>query len=189
MPTSIGGLQTIENLLRAWTKKIPRIANMTYWERLRMIKLSSIERRAERYKIIYIYKILENITVNPGIQAEQTRKGRMVKIENQCKIVSAESLFRSSFYFTGPTLFNSLPRYLRDLTGVNTDTFKKHLDSFLMYIPDQPRTIGCHPLPTNHVTGKQSNALCDWFKYLPQTTLAKCAGIEHNGIPKDEYRP
>ena len=96
---------------------------MSYWDRLRTIKLSSVERRAERYKIIYIYKILEKLTVNPGIVAEKTKKGRMVKIENQSKITSAENLYRNSFFYQGPQIFNSLPRYLRDMSGFTVYTY------------------------------------------------------------------
>ena len=38
--------------------------------------------------------------------------------------------------------FNSLPRNLRNLTGVTADTFKKHLDKWMMKIPDQPKCKG-----------------------------------------------
>ena len=32
--------------------------------------------------------------------------------------------------------FNCMPRYLRDKTGIKTETFKKHLDMWLSGIPD-----------------------------------------------------
>ncbi len=44
-----------------------------------------------------------------------------------------------SFCIEGPKLFNSLPKYLRDLKGVSLDKFKKGLDSFLSQIPDEPQ--------------------------------------------------
>ena len=39
-------------------------------------------------------------------------------------------------------LFNSIPGYIRNLTGVTTDTFKRHLDEWLKTVPDQPRGGG-----------------------------------------------
>ena len=36
-------------------------------------------------------------------------------------------------------LFNLLPPNLRNITGVTTDTFKKHLDKWLANIPDTPK--------------------------------------------------
>ena len=38
--------------------------------------------------------------------------------------------------------FNCMPRELRDVTGVKTETFKNQLDKWLRLIPDQPRGGG-----------------------------------------------
>ena len=38
----------------------------------------------------------------------------------------------------GPRLFNTLPRYLRDLTHCSKEVFKKQLDHFLATLPDEP---------------------------------------------------
>ena len=37
---------------------------------------------------------------------------------------------------------NSLPRKMRNMTGVKVDTFKKHLDYWMMQIPDLPKCNG-----------------------------------------------
>ena len=39
-------------------------------------------------------------------------------------------------------LFNCIPGKIRNLTGVTTDTFKRHLDEWLKKVPDQPRGGG-----------------------------------------------
>ena len=39
-------------------------------------------------------------------------------------------------------LFNALPYELQNLTNVETDTFKKHLDYWLRSIPDTPKIYG-----------------------------------------------
>ena len=39
-------------------------------------------------------------------------------------------------------LFNRLPRRIRRITGVSTETFKEHLDKWLGSIPDEPGAGG-----------------------------------------------
>ena len=38
--------------------------------------------------------------------------------------------------------FNSIPRKLRNMTGVTLDTFKRHLDDWILKVPDQPNVGG-----------------------------------------------
>ena len=38
-----------------------------------------------------------------------------------------------------PRLFNSLPKYQRDIESVKTEKFKLELDEFLELIPDKPK--------------------------------------------------
>ena len=47
-----------------------------------------------------------------------------------------------SFKVQGPRLFNSLPGYLRDLTGCGKKKFKTELDKYLFRIPDEPLMPG-----------------------------------------------
>ena len=68
----------------------------------------------------------------------------------------------------GPRLYNSLPKYLRDIESVKTENFKFELDKFLDTIPDQPK------MP-NSVTASRSNGILD------QLTHPKAQGIYHSG--------
>ena len=52
--------------------------------------------------------------------------------------------------------FNSLPKHLRNITKVTTDTFKGHLDNWLRKIPDQPKCRGYAGLVSS-----KSNTLYD----------------------------
>ena len=45
----------------------------------------------------------------------------------------------SSFQCASLQLFNSLPKYIRNLINISIQKFKEHLDKFLTYIPDQPK--------------------------------------------------
>ena len=72
----------------------------------------------------------------------------------------------SSYFKRGPDLWNSMPRYLRDITGVQPSTFKAFLDEWLVTIPDKPSCSRRDPAPTNIISGRNSNAITDWVPYL-----------------------
>jgi hypothetical protein len=38
-----------------------------YWTRLKTLKLYSLERRRERYTVLYMWKIIRGLVPNPGI--------------------------------------------------------------------------------------------------------------------------
>ena len=66
-------MDKIENILRNFTKKIPAVKEMTYWQRLKKLKMNSEIRRLERYKIIYTWKILEKRVPNCGLEENMIR--------------------------------------------------------------------------------------------------------------------
>ncbi|KAK3864407.1 hypothetical protein Pcinc_029908 [Petrolisthes cinctipes] len=45
----------------------------------------------------------------------------------------------TSISYRGPTLFNALPRYVRDKECSSVDQFKRVLDRFLTSVPDLPK--------------------------------------------------
>ena len=67
MPAPGHGLTSIEKLFYDFTLKIPELRDKNYWERLIYLKMNSQERRMERYRIIYIWKILNNLVPNCGV--------------------------------------------------------------------------------------------------------------------------
>ena len=72
----------------------------------------------------------------------------------------------------GPRLYNSLPKYLRDIESVKTEKFKFELDKFLELIPDEPK------MP-NNVTAAGSNSILD------QLTHQRAQGIYQGGGAPD----
>ena len=60
-PTKVGYIQKLEIIQRSFIRKITGMHKFTYWEQLKLLKVSSLERRRERYCIIYIWKILEGV--------------------------------------------------------------------------------------------------------------------------------
>ena len=51
----------------------------------------------------------------------------------------AQSLQENATTVFGPRLYNSLPKYLRDMESIKTENFKFELAKFLQLIPDQPK--------------------------------------------------
>ena len=84
MPNKDGDIEKIEKLLKDFTGKIPWLREDSYWTRLKILKMNSEQRRLERYRIIYTWKILEGIVPNCGLEtvkefnpneSESDRKG------------------------------------------------------------------------------------------------------------------
>ena len=121
---------------------------MNYWERLKAMRLNSMQRRLERYKMIYTWKTLEGLVSNSGVKLyENERKGRLCQIpSHKSKVESIKTIRDNSFQVSGPTLFNLLPRDLRGLTNCGPVEFKTRLDEFLCLIPDQPKCAQMTPV-------------------------------------------
>ena len=158
--------EEMEAPLRAFTRRMEGLRDMSYWDRLTESGLQSAERRAERYKVVYMWKLAKGLVPNFGVeihQAEGRQGGLLFRIP---PISGSRSSIRTlkdrSLAVEGPRLFNSLPSWMRD-TSVSKDCFKARLDSLLQLVPDQPRHKYCQPLPVN-VYGRPSNSLRDWIR-------------------------
>ena len=161
-PTQSSELQSLENLLKTYTKKIPEVSHLNYWSRLKHLKMYSQQRRAERYKIIYTWKILEGLVPNCGIETETSmRRGRHCTVPITCGRQAVKSLREQSFQMAGPKLFNSLPKYLREIRKQSKLDFKEELDQFLAKLPDHPHIGDLTPNICNQFSAKPSNSLVD----------------------------
>ena len=157
-PCRQGEKQSLEAVQRTFTSRICNIRHLDYWARLRDLQLYSLERRRERYAIIYIYKILTGKVVN-NLNIEfniHQRRGRLCHINSICTTARTrvKTLKQNAFATRGPQLFNALPRHLRDTAEDNIDCFKNQLDKFLQTIPDQPK------MPHYHLSAA-SNSIVD----------------------------
>lgn len=142
-PWRVGEKQSLETIQRSFTSKISDIQHLDYWARLQELDLYSLERRRERYAILYIYKILIGKSINNmNIQFSiHQRRGRLCHIERIHSTASTrvKTLKENAFAIRGPQLFNALPRHLRDSPEQSLESFKNQLDKFLRTIPDQPK--------------------------------------------------
>ena len=57
-------IQQLEQLQKSFLNGIPSLNHLNYWEKLNQLKIYSLERRRDRYRIIYTWCILENIAPN-----------------------------------------------------------------------------------------------------------------------------
>ena len=164
-PQEGGQLEKLENLLKTFTSKIPAVKELNYWDRLKELKMNSIQRRFERYKIIYTWKILEKLVPNPGIQETKSEnRGRKILIPKLRPLMRTQR--EASFQIAGPKLFNKMPRHIRELTKCSQEDFKKTLDTFLSKIPDNPKIQGLVPAALTPES-KPSNSLLfqvDWSR-------------------------
>ncbi|MEL7196428.1 MAG: reverse transcriptase domain-containing protein [Bacteroidota bacterium] len=151
-PKSYGLIDQLEGILRGFSKHVDGLADLPYCARLKALNLQSIQRRHERYKIIYLYKMKEKLVPclpNDPMQPENSfalqfhhtrRKGIRCKLPSPTLHHNGAHLAReSSFAQTATNLWNRLPRCITLITGEKVDTFKKKLDKFLDIIPDEPR--------------------------------------------------
>ena len=146
-PHKVGAIQQLEELQKSFVRHISGFRHMNYWTALAKLGLYSLQRRRERYQIIYLWSILEskvpNIFTATGLPmittqtAANTRRGRTIHIP-RVKSSSYSTLRYHSLPFHGSRIFNSMPPDLRNLTNVSKDIFKSALDNFLKSIPDEP---------------------------------------------------
>ena len=110
-------MDMLEKVQSDYTKLIPEIRNMCYKERLKIMKMSSIQRRIDRYRILYTRKILIGKVPNPGIKIrhpESNRNGLILETQSKKDMIPIRA---QSFLVRGPETFNCLPKELRSLSG------------------------------------------------------------------------
>ena len=165
-PSASGTIADLEAVQRSFTAKMSGLADLDYWARLKKLSIYSIERRRERYLIIYTYKIIKGIVPNLSgdkykLRTETSdRRGRSCVIPRLNPQASARvrKLIETSFPINGPNLFNSLPKKIRN-SDASVDAFKASLDNFLKCVPDQPCMPGYHQTTRSNSIIKQIDAL------------------------------
>ena len=64
----------------------------------------------------------------------------------------------NSFQTSGPKLFNSLPKYVRNMKKFSEEEFKEQLDVYFQKLTDQPKIDGLIPWGQDQ-DGKPSNSI------------------------------
>jgi hypothetical protein len=165
MPTGTPLMKNVESLQFSFMKSLPifqRDETNIYWKMLKIMRLYSIERRTERFKILYTWKVFEHLAPNYGIvMRESVSAGRLCDVSPLITGFpeSVKNIRLCSLQHVGPCLWNSLPAELRAVTQVNTDTFKHKLDQYLSFLPDTPWLKGHIPEARHPLSGLPSNSV------------------------------
>ena len=164
-PSNYGNIDLLESTQRSFTRRIIGTEDMDYAQRLKFLKMYSVQRRHERYKILYLYKIKEkmvpNISGTYGLQFYNSKRhGCMCRIPSYPLYHNKAVIARNaSFALTASRLWNILPKYIRDLSGLKLIAFKRRLDKTLMLYPDEPRSSSSGRYTDSN--GRVSNSLID----------------------------
>ena len=127
---------------------------VSYWDKLKILKLYSQERRRERYLVIFIWKIsqglVEGYYLSFTIPDSRTGRKAVPYHVNRSAPTCVKKARERSLAVKGVQLTNLLPVQLRNSEHGDVEMFKNHLDTYLSNIPDQP-TIGglVRPSQTN----------------------------------------
>ena len=169
MPIKSTSIQTIEKLQKDFFNRIPAIKELNYWDQLKSMKMISLQRRLERYRVIYTWKILEGMAPNCGINVKLEggrigRKCQIPKIQTQAR-KGVQNLREQSFQVNGPQLFNCLPATVRNMTKCTVEEFKAKLDTFLEKVPDEPSMRGLIPAACTS-DARPSNSILDQVRRI-----------------------
>ena len=167
-PINTKQLSNLESVLKGYLANTEGLESCNHWERLKRMKLSSVERRHERYKIFYIWKVVNGLCPNFGISWKHCDKsGLMIRIPVMNSKVPAQvkTLREQTLKYHGGNLFNAMPHYIREWKGTK-EGFKVLLDTFLSQIPDNPVIPGLTPAPICRISCKNSNSIIAWIRHL-----------------------
>ena len=184
-PTDYRAIDRLEGVLRSFSKQVDGLRDLSYSDRLKAMNLQSVQRRHERYKIIYIYKIKEGLVPNlPHDPTNPTssfalsftinrRQGCRCTLPRQTLHHNPATIPRdSSFALTASNLWNCLPPSISLTTNISVNSFKRQLDKFLALFPDEPRCCASGQF-TDPNTGRTSNSI--WH-------------MRYNTIIKEKFR-
>lgn len=161
-PSKLPQIRSMEQVQRDFTDRLNYPNTMNYWERLKYLKIFSLERRRERYMILYVFKIMSGLVPNPGIFWDiSPRRGRLVCIPPALnRNTYGQNIKDSSFFTLSARLFNILPQEIRDL-DCSPEMLKAVLDRFLWKVPDQPRLVGY-----TNISTAANNSICTQVHFM-----------------------
>ena len=137
-------IKRLETVQRSFTAKINEVKHLSYWDRLKSLKMMSLQRRRERYVIIHVFKILHDLAPNDiGLQFHQTtRRGVCCKVPPLVKNSKHkyQRKYDESFHVFGAKLFNLIPKQIKKKKSL--DSFKASLTKFILLPPDHPPVPG-----------------------------------------------
>lgn len=158
-PQSISDITKLEVVQKNFISKIYELRNLDYWEKLEKLNLRSLQRRRERYCLVHMWKIVNNIAPNDLCFEFYSNARRGIKASLK-PILQANSKYQTlrdnSFAHVGPKLWNLLPKDASEETSLSV--FKISLSKFLEKYPDKP--------PVPGLTYVNNNSILNYPRFL-----------------------
>ena len=84
-PSDQASISSLVSVARHFTAKIQGMEGLDYWERLKSLHLYSQERRRERYRIIFLWKVAQGLVQGyKAIFITSPRRGRLMQVIPMC---------------------------------------------------------------------------------------------------------
>ena len=115
LPHRVQDITKLEAVQRRFTSKIYSVRHQDYWSRLKTLNLYSLQRRRERYQLIYLWKIINNKVPNDiGINSHvHIRRGIVVDIPRlPSPVAKINSAFDNCFNIKAANTWNCLPKHV-----------------------------------------------------------------------------
>ena len=182
MPNMKKDIEKIESLQRTLTSKLDGLSEMNYHQRLAHLKLYSLQRRRERFAIITMWKIANNLHPNQlNLEFYKTHRfGIKCRIKtSKATRVHIRTLYHNSFVSRGPALYNIIPKEVKEKTTIST--FKHALDSYLQAIPDLPPISGYPFLNGNSLLEWERSGHCSVHSSKVDDEMSSSDIVRYNG--------
>ena len=131
-------IDQLEKIQRYFPNRITGMQSLDYSDRLVYLKLHSLQKRRERYCIIYVWRIIEVLMPNFSNQivcSYSDRRGRYC-IVSHVHIGRLGTLAFNSFRWRSIRLFNAMPNHISYISSCAVISFKCKLDLYLRNIVD-----------------------------------------------------
>ena len=161
---------------------------LDYAERLKELKMYSVQRRHERYKLIYMYKIKEGIVPNIsetfGLTFSQRgRHGCICRMPTYRLYHNRAIIARNnSFALTASSLWNALPKSIRNISGLSVDAFKRRIDHLIKLYPDSPRCASIGIYQDMHA--RTTNSMASIATHREVRRMVEIEISEEGGLPR-----
>ena len=141
----------IEQVQRSFTNRISGLQDLNYWLRLKILKISSLQRRREKIIIMHVWKVKNNLYPNSfSLNFKLNKRTDSLRAvlppfpKVRGKLLTQ---FEESFLVRACKLWNILPPNLTKQDILSS--FKVGLNKFLEGVPDEPPLPG-YPFINNN---------------------------------------
>ena len=111
-PTDVANITKLEKIQRSFTKRIFGLGKVHYWDRLAQLRIFSLQRRRERYMILYLWKIIQGLVPDIGLTYAPSNNNNVIKLHKPLLRgpAHAKKLMEGGLLHLGVRLYNALPR-------------------------------------------------------------------------------